>query len=304
MSELAASQPFKYETAPADHDGAWFLDRPLGESCAGEWFGAHELKLVRGFWKKERHKAVTYRVQVWPLSNGRGIGRQVFHGKTEWPRTNSKDPWRPSFVIWPNWSGDSDTKESSEPPKDSDAGLNGEVEYWMRTGTRIRDAARWMAAILGLALSALIGTAPFTNIRSDELTRASATFAMAGLLFIAITMFLVLRVLIPLCDDVRRYPGSGPKSSQGARSLVEVDQSALDRTSELEKEGREPAGSVPSVRREVPHDPARGHGGRRSDSCRAVMRAGVSGSRVFGSRPKRGRRPHSRRGTDSAPTPG
>ena len=78
----------------------------------------------------------------------------------------------------------------------------------MRTGTRIRDAARWMAAILGLALSALIGTAPFTNIRSDELTRASATFAMAGLLFIAITMFLVLRVLIPRATTFEDIQGA------------------------------------------------------------------------------------------------
>ena len=49
MSELVVSERARREPSPASHDAARILDRPEGESCAGEWFGAHELELVARF---------------------------------------------------------------------------------------------------------------------------------------------------------------------------------------------------------------------------------------------------------------
>jgi hypothetical protein len=113
-------------------------------------------------------------------------------------RTVSSDPdqlrgdeagWEPEGVIWPTWPNTSEDEIALT------ASPLAEVqEYWSEIGNRLRDSAKWMAAVLG---AALVGSSPLAGLSSRHLQGIAITFGLIGLALLGVTMLLVLRVMRP-----------------------------------------------------------------------------------------------------------
>jgi hypothetical protein len=100
--------------------------------------------------------------------------------------------WEPEGVIWPTWPNTSEDEIALA------ASPLAEVqEYWSAIGNRLRDSAKWMAAVLGAALAALVGSSPLAGLSSRHLQGIAITFGLVGLAFLGVTMLLVLRVMRP-----------------------------------------------------------------------------------------------------------
>jgi hypothetical protein len=140
-------------------------------------------------------------------STGKGDGKQarwrvvVRADGHKIVRTVSSDPdqlagdetgWEPEGVIWPTWPNTSEDEIALT------ASPLAEVqEYWSAIGNRLRDSAKWMAAVLGAALAALVGSSPLAGLNSRHLPGIAITFGLVGLAFLGVTMLLVLRVMRP-----------------------------------------------------------------------------------------------------------
>ena len=70
-------------------------------------------------------------------------------------------------------------------------------EYWSTVGNRLRDSAKWMAAVLGLAVATVIGTSPLAGDEGAQASTNRRPPGSAGLVLRGITMFLVLQVMRP-----------------------------------------------------------------------------------------------------------
>lgn len=108
-------------------------------------------------------------------------------------------------TVWPIWV----------PPAQEKTAADRFHEYWKASTDQTRSTAKWMATVLGAALAALLGTAPLTGLRNTGVTPLALTVAVIGLLLIGITLFLVVRVLIPVDLNFRdlceaSYPGGKP----------------------------------------------------------------------------------------------
>jgi hypothetical protein len=75
--------------------------------------------------------------------------------------------------------------------------LAGLEQYWHTAGNRLRESAKWMATVLGAAMATVIGTSPVAHLSGHHFQRIAVLLGMAGLIFLAITMLLVLRVMQP-----------------------------------------------------------------------------------------------------------
>ena len=69
-------------------------------------------------------------------------------------------------------------------------------------GNRLRDSAKWSAAVLGAALATVIGTSPLAGMREHGMRGhgpppIAIFLGGAGLIFLGVTMFLVLQVMRP-----------------------------------------------------------------------------------------------------------
>lgn len=81
-----------------------------------------------------------WKVRVGP--DGHKIIRHVWCDDVPWDRCGIE--WKPEEVVWPAWPGGID--EESTSPASPLAGLQ---DYWSTVGNRLRDSAKWMAAVLG-----------------------------------------------------------------------------------------------------------------------------------------------------------
>jgi hypothetical protein len=101
------------------------------------------------------------------------------------------DDGRYDEVIWPTWPAtlQEEMDASASPLADLQA-------HWEATTNRLRDSAKWMAAVLGAALAAVIPTAPHADLGRD-ISLWSAILGISGLACVSITMLLVLRVMQP-----------------------------------------------------------------------------------------------------------
>jgi hypothetical protein len=131
---------------------------------------------------------VCWRVEVSP--DGHLITRQVVRDQKPWHQCHQ--PWEPERVIWPTWPARSkDEIDALGSP------LAGVQEYWSTVGNRLRDAAKWMAAVLGAALAAVVGTSPLAGLREHKPQGIAIMLGAAGLIFLGITIFLVMQVMRP-----------------------------------------------------------------------------------------------------------
>lgn len=95
-------------------------------------------------------------------------------------------------VIWPTWPGD-EQGEAAQPVSP----LAGVQDYWSAAGAKLRESAKWMSAVLGAALAALVGTSPLSAMRAHTPPAAAIAIGAAGLVLLGCTMFLVLQVMRP-----------------------------------------------------------------------------------------------------------
>lgn len=133
-------------------------------------------------------KQVEWEVEVRP--DGDLITREVWCDGKPWNQCGHG--WEPQPVVWPTWP----TRSQGEVAV-SGSPLAGVQEYWSTVGNRLRDSAKWMAAVLGLAVATVIGTSPLAGMREHRPPPIAVLVGSAGLVFLGITMFLVLQVMRP-----------------------------------------------------------------------------------------------------------
>jgi hypothetical protein len=97
--------------------------------------------------------------------------------------------WEPEGIIWPTWP----TGESTA----ADSPLAGMQQCWVKAGDRLRDSAKWMATVLGVALAAVVGTSPLTPLRQHHPAGIAIGLGLGGLALLGLTLFLVLQVMRP-----------------------------------------------------------------------------------------------------------
>lgn len=105
--------------------------------------------------------------------------------------SNSSDGQHPDEVIWPTWPATLAEEKATESP------LEDLQRNWDTTINRLRDSAKWMAAVLGAALASLIPTAQLSGLSQRHISAAALVLGIGGLLFVSITLLLVLQVMRP-----------------------------------------------------------------------------------------------------------
>lgn len=123
------------------------------------------------------------------------VSRLVWYGNASWPAEDQSTDLcgqGSGELIWPTWPATLAEEEatSASPLKDLQ-------RHWDSTVNRLRESAKWMAAVLGAAMASIIPTAPLTGLGQRHISAASAALGTAGLLFVTITMVLVLQVMRP-----------------------------------------------------------------------------------------------------------
>jgi len=113
-----------------------------------------------------------------------------------WSDDNAWDPagegWECEGIIWPTWpAGPADENASPGSP------LAGVHKRWRRACNRLRDSAKWMAAVLGVALATVVGTSPLASMRQHHPAGIAIILGLTGLVFLAVTLFLVMQVMRP-----------------------------------------------------------------------------------------------------------
>jgi hypothetical protein len=151
---------------------------------------------------------VRWTVLLW--GEGSTIRRHVLLGESGW----APDPHAPAGpeIIWPTWPGQQQEQASGAPSP-----LEGVRNYWSAAGTRLRDSAKWLAAVLGAALATLIGTSPLAGLQQHRPPAVAIAVGVAGLLLLGCTMLLVLQVMRPRSisfTDIQ-MSGAGPRWRPG-----------------------------------------------------------------------------------------
>jgi hypothetical protein len=173
--------------SPPGTEPDWPRHRPPGSSDP-QWQATYVTCAVRGDGSPD---PAYWEVRVFRRSPLGVIERVVHLDNKAW---QGDEPSQPEAILWPTW-------ESVEPtggPSASDGtALDGIHASWASSTDRIRDSAKWLATIIGVAVGALVGTSPLADLGPHPFTTAGWTCALLGLASLAVTMFLVLQVLRP-----------------------------------------------------------------------------------------------------------
>jgi hypothetical protein len=121
-------------------------------------------------------------------TDGHQVRRDVWIERDPWDAV--REGWEPEGVIWPTWP-------ARAADQVSESALGGTQQYWLETGNRLRDSAKWIATVLGAGLAALVGTSPLASMRQHHFGAASVILGLVGLSFISATLFLVIQVMRP-----------------------------------------------------------------------------------------------------------
>lgn len=184
------------------------------------WSGTLSIDAVYGDGDHERK--ASWFVEVYPSDSGVGIERRVQvwdtrgDGAYRWCDWEPQNRWRPERVIWPSWT-------AGEPAGERTA-LDSVHDSWRNSSDRIRDAAKWMATVIGASLATIVGTSPLTAFSDSRPTGWAVALGLTGLSLLATTMVLVLQVLRPgdtSYVDVQRDGGRSGHFRMLARLLPE-----------------------------------------------------------------------------------
>jgi hypothetical protein len=124
----------------------------------------------------------TWGVTVLPGPSGEIVREVQVDGK-EW-----EAEWHPEPTIWPTWSPGVGAEAGAG------ASLQGAHDYWKDAGDHLRDSAKWLAAVIGASLGALVGTSPLADIWQHRLPTAAYLVGAAGIVLLGVTLLLVLQV--------------------------------------------------------------------------------------------------------------
>jgi hypothetical protein len=142
-------------------------------------------------------------------TDGRQIRRDLWVDHKAW--CADKERWQPEGAIWPTWPARPADQASSP-----ESALSGVQDYWAETGNRLRDSAKWMAAAVGAALAAVIGTSPLALIKGHHFGTTQFILGVIGLLALGTTLFLIMQVMRPKAVSftdiqsakIRRFAGA------------------------------------------------------------------------------------------------
>lgn len=123
-------------------------------------------------------------------TDGHQIRRDIWADRIPWDPAG--EGWECEGIIWPTWPA-TPADESAAPG----APLAGVHKRWSKASNRLRDSAKWMAAVLGAALATVVGTSPLTAMRQHHPPATAIVVGLTGLIFLGITLFLVLQVMRP-----------------------------------------------------------------------------------------------------------
>lgn len=140
------------------------------------------------------NRPARWRIEIGVPARG-SVTRKVSTGPTGGKLRHWADGAADSDVIWPSWYVE---------PADG-AGPLSLVQQQCQTDTdRLRQAATWMATVIGVTLAALVGTSPLRDMRDGSPTGTAVGLGVGGLVLLSITLLLVLRVIRPdppsFCD--------------------------------------------------------------------------------------------------------
>jgi hypothetical protein len=138
------------------------------------------------------------------------IVRRVWMDGREW--TPHHRDWCPEMTIWPGWS--------PSLPDEVPTPLQGVHDYWRASGDRLRESAKWMAAVIGASLAALVGTSPLAGVR-EHFSAMTLGLGGAGIVLLGITLFLVMQVMRPQSVSYTDVQTSGnvPRWRSAARAM-------------------------------------------------------------------------------------
>lgn len=125
--------------------------------------------------------------------------------------------WKPEAVIWPAWCP-TDVPNSRSSMATFTA-LERVHAYWDRSADRIREAAKWMATVIGLALATLIGTSPFADLSARHPGAWFWVTGLIGLICLALTLLLLTDVLLPSITSYDAIQMSDRGSRRGKRKI-------------------------------------------------------------------------------------
>ncbi|MFF5079235.1 hypothetical protein ACFY36_19425 [Actinoplanes sp. NPDC000266] len=127
-----------------------------------------------------------WKVVVPPGESGT-IRREISMNGSPWV-PNQRD-WCPELTIWPTWSPEMVRDAASDTP------LQGVHDYWSAADDRLRDSAKWMAAVIGAGLAAVVGASPLAGMRENPPTWMAVMMGVFGVVVLMGTLLLVLLVL-------------------------------------------------------------------------------------------------------------
>jgi hypothetical protein len=123
-------------------------------------------------------------------TDGDRIRRDIWSDGVPWDP--ARERWECEGIIWPTWPTE---------PADENAlpgtPLAAMYKRWRSASNRLRDSAKWMAAVLGVALATVVGTSPLAAMRQHHPAGIAIILGLTGLAFLAITLFLVMQVMRP-----------------------------------------------------------------------------------------------------------
>ena len=138
-------------------------------------------------------------------TDGDRIRRDIWSDNTPWDPAG--EGWECEGIIWPTWpAGPADENASPGSP------LAAVHKRWRSASDRLRDSAKWMAAVLGAALATVVGTSPLAAMSQHHPDRIASILGLTGLVFLAITLFLVMQVMRPQSvsyTDIQNAPHRG-----------------------------------------------------------------------------------------------
>lgn len=82
-----------------------------------------------------------------------------------------------------------------------------------------RSTSKWLVTILGAALALLIGSAPLANLHDVNIPWYAYLYGGIGLAFVVLTLFLVIRVLIPRVPGFDDLTGKEPRFKELKKRL-------------------------------------------------------------------------------------
>jgi hypothetical protein len=156
-----------------------------------------------------RHEQTSACWQVALSTDGYRIRRDIWLEGSPWDP--DKEGWQPEGVIWPTWPArPADESQLAGSP------LAGVHECWSKAGDRLRDSAKWMAAVLGAALATVVGSSPLAAMKQGH-SPAMAALVLSGLVLLSVTLFLVMQVMRPQAvsyhEIQKAHKGWGPMRS-------------------------------------------------------------------------------------------